>query len=711
MSLLQAVDQLSGRLSSYLEPSQIKKVVAAFNFADKAHLGQTRRSGGPYVSHPVAVANILADYHMDHYTLCAAMLHDVIEDCNVSKEQISRKFGMTVACLVDGVSKLNQMEFSSQSREEQQAANFQKMALAMSRDLRVILIKLADRIHNMRTLGVMPKEKRQRISRETLEIYAPIAQRLGINAMRIELEDLGFSNLYPLRSHKLRESLESIRGNRNDLVVEIQDIIERRISKELVEVIVIGREKHLYSIYRKIRNRKVSFKDMKDVFAFRIIVKTVDECYRVLGIVHSIFKPLLGAFKDYIAVPKVNGYQSLHTIVMGTHSDKVVPVEIQIRTFEMDAIADHGIAAHSEYKKGKSSFASIPVRASQWITDLLEMQQNSSNAIEFVEHVKNDLFPSDVYVFTPTGDIVALPQRATALDFAYSIHTDVGNSCVGCRLNERLAPLSEPLENGQVVEIITDKRGKPSLAWLDYAVSSKARSTILNYLKHQHSKDAIKLGQQMLNQLLVEDNTAIDQLSPNQINHILTETRHKNLDVLLQQIGLGKTPAFAIASLILGKQAMAELTQKKHIPLVIDDTNWQLLNYAICCNPIPGDPIYSHFTSGRGMVIHRHKCKNIRQDIDNPEVCLPVSWAAGINSEFKTEITVEVEAFRGVMGLLANKTAENNAGVENINLIERGNDIALIKLSLLVQNRVHLARVMKKIRVFKFVHNVKRRRD
>lgn len=711
MSFSQAISHLKSRLSSYLEPKQIDKVVEAFDYAEKAHSGQMRRNGEPYITHPLAVANILADFHMDHYSICAAMLHDVIEDCGVTKEQINKKFGNIVAQLVDGVSKLNQMEFSGQSREEQQAANFQKMAMAMSRDLRVILVKLADRLHNMRTLGAMPQEKRQRISRETLEIYAPIAQRLGINAMRIELEDLGFKNLYPLRSIKLRDSLDSIRGNRRDLVIELQDILERRIEQENIEAKVLGREKHLYSIYRKIRNRKISFKDMKDIFAFRIVVETVDECYRVLGIIHSIFKPIIGTFKDYIAVPKVNGYQSLHTIVLGSQSESVVPIEVQIRTEEMDKIADHGIAAHSEYKKGNSSFASIPVRASEWITDVLEMQQNSSNAMEFIEHVKKDLFPSDVYVFTPTGEIIALPRRATALDFAYHVHTDVGNKCVGCRLNNRLATLSEPLENGQVVEIITDKRGKPNIAWLDYVVSAKARSAILNYLKHQRGEDAQKLGEQMLNQLLVEGDTSISQLSNQKIKKLLIETNHANIEELYEQIGLGKAPAFAIASLILSDDVIKSLSKKKHIPLVIDNSNYQSLSYAVCCNPIPGDTIYSHFTSVRGIVIHRYQCKNIRHDVSNPEVCMPVCWAQTIDTEFYVEINVEVEMFRGVIGSLANKTAENNAGVNNISLVERGENIGLVKLQLLVKDRVHLANVMRKIRLLSFVHSVKRRRN
>ena len=708
MPLSNAIDNLRGRLTSYLEPEKINKVIEAFHFAENAHHGQTRLNGDPYVTHPLAVANILVDFHMDHYTLISAMLHDVIEDCGVSKQQISRKFGATVADLVDGVSKLNKMEFNGTSSEEHQAENFQKMTMAMSKDLRVILVKLADRLHNMRTLGIMPLEKKRRIARETLEIYTPIAQRLGINNLRIEFEELGFKNLYPLRYQRLEAALKSARGNRRDLVSEIQDILETRLQTENIDAAVYGREKHMYSIYRKMKYRKVSFKEMMDVFAFRVVVENADECYRTLGIIHSIYKPIMASFKDYIALPKVNGYQSLHTIVMGSHSDKVVPVEIQIRTREMDIIADRGIAAHWHYKKGHNQPVSIPVRASEWVTDLLEMQRHSGNAMEFIEHVKSDLFPNEVYVFTPTGEIIELPTRATPIDFAYSVHTDIGNSCVGCRLNGRLASLSEPLESGQVVEISTDKRGKPNPAWLNFVVTAKARSAIRHFLKHRRSEDSIKLGRQLLDRILIDAGTSLNKVDSKATKRLLKEVNHSSLDEVLELIGLGNTPAFVVANILLGDDKLSKLSLSTYMPLAIGSETNQAISYASCCRPIPGDPIFSHFTAGRGMVIHRHNCKNISHDRNKPEVCMPVSWAQEPKGEFHVQILVEVQMSRGVIGSLANRTAESDAGVDNISLIERGDNIGVVRLLLLVKSRVHLANVMRRIRILTFVNAVKR---
>jgi len=494
------IDSLEDRLRGYLAPEQTAMVRRAYYYAEQAHYGQLRRSGDPYVTHPLAVASILAEMHMDHQSLVAAMLHDVIEDTGVNKMAIGQQFGTPVAELVDGVSKLTQMEFGS--LEEKQAENFQKMALAMARDIRVILVKLADRLHNMRTLGVLPTAKARRIARETLEIYAPIALRLGMNTVRMEFEDLGFAALYPMRARRIRAAVLSARGNRRELVDKIRNQIEGCLSREGHEVEVIGREKHLYSIYNKMRTKRKSFAEIMDIYAFRIIVDSVDTCYRVLGCVHNLYKPVPGEFKDYIAIPKANGYQSLHTITMGMHG---VPIEIQIRTREMEDMANNGIAAHWLYKSDEAAAANgSHARARQWVQGLLEMQQRAGNSLEFIENVKIDLFPDEIYVFTPRGHIMELPSGATAVDFAYAVHTDVGDHCVACRINRRLAPLSEPLESGQTVEIITAAGARPNPSWLNYAVTAKARSNIRHFLKKQTRDDSIDLGQRLLDKALAE---------------------------------------------------------------------------------------------------------------------------------------------------------------------------------------------------------------
>ena len=454
---------LTDKLSSYLDPKEVKQVERAYSFSEQCHSGQMRQSGDPYITHPLAVANILADMHMDHESLIAALLHDVIEDTGVTKAQISRRFGRTVADLVDGVSKLTEIEF--ESKAEQQAESFQKMTLAMSRDIRVVLVKLADRLHNMRTLGVLAPEKRRRIARETLDIYAPIAQRLGINDIRLEFEDLGFAAMYPLRHRRLREAMTAARKHRKEIVAEIHQFIELRLESESFSATVKGREKHLWSIYRKMREKKKSFRDIMDVFAFRLVVDDVDQCYRTLGIMHNIFKPVPGEFKDYIAIPKANGYQSLHTVLVGMHG---VVIEVQIRTKEMDKMAHYGIAAHWEYKSGKQSIDGQQRRATRWVQGLLEMQKEAGDSLEFLEHVKADLFPDEIYVFTPKGTIVELPSGATPIDFAYSVHTGLGDRCIACRVDGQLTPLSEHLKSGQKIEIISTAGAQPNPNWLNF---------------------------------------------------------------------------------------------------------------------------------------------------------------------------------------------------------------------------------------------------
>ena len=701
-----SIDELCLRLSSYLEKPQVEQVQTAYYFAEKAHEGQYRRSGEPYVTHPLAAANILADMHMDHLCLMGALLHDVIEDTPVEKADIVENFGKTVAELVDGVSKLNKMEARGDTVEERQAENFLKMTLAMSKDIRVILVKLADRLHNMRTLGVLSPEKRRRIARETLDIYAPIAQRLGINDMRIEFEDRGFQTLYPMRSRRLSAALSQARGRRKDLVHEIQEAIEVRLKKEDFEAVVDGREKHQYSIYRKIRDKKISFKDMMDVFAFRIVVESVDQCYRALGIIHNLFKPITGSFKDYIAIPKANGYQSLHTVLVGMHG---VPVEVQIRTQAMDDMANFGIAAHWFYKdQGGKPANGISSRASEWVKRLLEIQQQAGNPLEFIEHVKTDLFPDEVYVFTPNGKIIELPAGATVVDYAYSLHTDIGNSCVGSKINNQLAPLSQKLQSGQVVEVLRAPKAQPHPGWLAFVVTAKARSAIRHSLKSRRHEESISLGKRLLNRTLAGLGITVDDIVADRIDAAVKEGNHENFDEVLQQIGLGDRVPYAVAKLLVSKNQEEKLSKGSSSPIVIDATDGQVVNYGRCCHPIPGDPIMGHFSSGRGLVVHREECPNITDIRNNPEVCMPISWAAEISGEFQVELWVEVEMFRGVVAQLAARVSEDNAGIDNISIEERGAAISVLKLMLRVSDRVHLANIMRHIRQEPYVKKLRR---
>ncbi|MCL5801264.1 MAG: RelA/SpoT family protein, partial [Gammaproteobacteria bacterium] len=524
------IKDLTDLLETYLEPAQIAEIQRAYQFGARAHEGQQRLSGEPYIYHPLAVARILAEMHMDHQSILAALLHDVIEDTPTAKEQLAKEFGAEVAELVDGVSKLTHIHFETHA--EAQAENFRKMLLAMVRDIRVILVKLADRLHNMRTLGAMPLDKRRRIARETLEIYAPIASRLGMNALRLELEDLGFAALYPMRYRILIEAVKKARGNRKEVVRKIENAIKRRLREEKLEGEVLGREKHLYSIYRKMLDKKLSFAEVTDVYGFRIIVDSVDTCYRVLGAVHNLYKPVPGKFKDYIAIPKANGYQSLHTALFGPYG---VPIEVQIRTRDMDRISEAGIAAHWLYKAGEAS-SSAQQRAHEWLRGLLEMQMNAGNSLEFLENVKIDLFPDEVYVFTPKGEIMQLPRGATVVDFAYAVHTDVGNTCVAAKIDRRLAPLSTTLANGQSVEVITSKHARPNPAWLNFVATAKARATIRHFLKNLKRDESIELGRRLLNMELDIYELSLDKLTPVRIKEVLKQYKLKTLDDLLEEI-------------------------------------------------------------------------------------------------------------------------------------------------------------------------------
>ncbi|MDB4453608.1 RelA/SpoT family protein [Pseudomonadales bacterium] len=704
------INDLTQKLDAYLDDDQIDLVRRAYLCAEKAHSGQTRRSGEPYVTHPLAVAHILADMHMDHQSLAAAMLHDVIEDTEVDKIEIVEQFGSTVAELVDGVSKLTQFEFQTQA--EKQAENFQKMAMAMARDLRVILVKLADRLHNMRTLDVLGAEKRRRIAVETLEIYAPIANRLGMNEVRIEFEDLGFGTLYPMRAKRIQAAIEATRGHRKELVTNIETQVGEQLLKDGITAKVIGREKHLYSIYQKMRSKSRSFTEIMDVFAFRIIVESPDDCYRTLGSIHSLYKPRPGHFKDYIAIPKANGYQSLHTVLFGMHG---VPIEIQIRTKDMEQLANNGIAAHWLYKaNNQDASVGSHARARQWVQGLLELQQNAGNSLEFIENVKIDLFPEEVYVFTPKGKIMELPLGSTAIDFAYAVHTDIGNSCVGCRINRRLAALSQPLQSGQTIEIITAPGANPNPSWLDIIATSRARSQIRHYLKHLKSGESVELGQRLLNKSLVTFSSSLEEITSEQQAVLVKKSGATNFEEILEEVGLGNRVAYLTARQLLdiheddaGNNMVIGNREK---PLVIAGTEGMMINFAKCCNPIPGDDIGGHITAGRGVVVHLADCRNYHeiQEKDKEGRSVTLRWHDNAEGEYRVELKVEVEQQRGIIASLANKVNSLDGSIESIKVEERDSKSSIIHIFLAVSNRIHLARIIRRIRVLKSVVKVVR---
>ena len=667
-------------------------------------MGQFRRSGEPYVTHPLAVANILASVHMDYESLIAAMLHDVIEDTGIAKRAIADQFGDTVADLVDGVSKLAKIEYETQA--EKQAKNFQKMALAMAQDLRVIVIKLSDRLHNMRTLGVMPPEKKRRIAKETLEIYAPIAHRLGMNDWRIEFEDRGFASMYPLRSVRLQASLNKVRGNRKTLVEKIQQSLETRLQRDKIVGLVIGREKHLFSIYSKMRNKHKSFKEIMDVYAFRVIVEDIDTCYRVLGSVHNLYKPKPGEFKDYIAIPKENGYQSLHTVIIGKHG---VPIEVQIRTKEMDELAGNGVAAHWLYKSDEKSIGhGSHDRANRWIKRLLEIQQHTNSSVEFVESVKRDLFRDEVYVFTPKGEIIELPTGSTPVDFAYAVHTQVGNRCVACRINDRPASLFQTLESGQKVKIICSETSQPNPNWLNFVVTAKARSAIRHYLKHQRHMESVDLGKRMLERSLLHLDISLDSLSEEHLQSLRKLTQSNSMDELYEEIGLGKRAALNVAKIL---KPDADVHGLANAPITINSSDSLLISFARCCRPIPGDPIVGHLSTEKGIVVHRDTCKNIIDLRSKKENIADTSWSVRVSGEFLSEIRVDVLSERGIIASLATRISNTGTSIEGIQVDERDAEHSIITLIVAVKNRVHLANVMRTVRTMRSVERVIRAKN
>ncbi|WP_264769733.1 bifunctional GTP diphosphokinase/guanosine-3',5'-bis pyrophosphate 3'-pyrophosphohydrolase [Coxiella burnetii] len=695
----------------YLNGEQVESIRQAYLMAFSSHRAQKRRTGEPYINHPVAVAGILADLKMDYQTIMAALLHDVIEDTPVEKKAIAEKFGEEVAELVDGVSKLTQIEFVS--RAEAQAESFRKMVLAMARDIRVIIVKLADRLHNMRTLGSLHSQKRRRIARETLDIFAPIGKRLGMRELSVELEELGFAALYPLRHRALKDAVRRTRGNRKKILALIEKTLHVGLNQSrLSSYTISGREKHLYSIYRKMRNKHIPFNEIMDVYAFRVIVEDVDSCYRALGIIHGLFKPVPERFKDYIAIPKANGYRSLHTTLFGPYG---LPVEVQIRTTEMDRMATKGIAAHWLYKTTDAPMTESQVRAKAWVKNLLELQEDAANPLEFIENVKMDLFPDEVYVFTPRGEIMELPAGATAIDFAYAVHTDVGNNCVAVKIDRHLAPLSTPLVNGQTVEVITSSSGRPNPAWLDFVVTSKARGSIRHFLKSQRRTESIALGKQLLKKALGNYSLSLKKLSQPVINYTLKEMQLKSLDDLLEEIGLGNRMAALVAQRIaaVAEEAEAETDMKpaEKAPLIIKGTEGLVVNFATCCYPVPGDPIVGIIDVGKGIIVHVERCPSIAKLRRHPDRFMPLRWSEQVRAEFPALVRVQVVNERGTLAMLTLAIAEADANIEDIKVEEREGLHYIVTFRITVRDRKHLAKVLRRLRQVKQLVRIIRRFD
>ncbi len=690
------ISDLCGLADTYLESDQVKDIYRAYLFGAEAHEGQHRASGEPYIHHPIEVARILAEMRLDYETIVAAILHDVIEDTETAKGQIAEEFGEEVANLVDGVSKLTKISFKSKA--EFQAENFRKMLLAMARDIRVILVKLADRLHNMRTLAALAPEKRRQIARETLEIYAPIANRLGLNSIRQELEDLGFQALYPTRYRVLTAELRKARGHRKQVVRKIETAIKRRLRQEGLSGKVVGREKHLYSLYKKMRYKGFSFKEVLDVYAFRITVGSADDCYRVLGVMHNLYKPVPGKFKDYIALPKANGYQSLHTVLFGPYS---APLEVQIRTDDMHGVAEAGIAAHWGYKSGKTGSSAAQERARQWIKELLEMQTEAGDSIEFIEHVKVDLFPKDVFVFTPAGDIMELPRGATAVDLAYAVHTDVGNTCIAVKIDGRYAPLRSQLVTGQNVEAVTASWGRPNANWLTFVVTGKARAAIRNYLKNLRSEEAVELGRRLLNQALAAESLSLDDIEKERIGALLEELNFKTLDGLLEDVGLGQRPAALVTRRLTPvaeeSKSGSEAAHNNH-PVYIKGSEGMVVSLAKCCHPIPGDPVLGFVSAGRGVVIHTAACRNIAEYTDKPDKWVDVEWEPTIDGEFPVEVRADTANQKGVLATVAAAIADMGANIENVSMENSEGSNATLNIVIGVTDRVHLAHIIRRIR-------------
>jgi len=704
------IRRLTLMLEDYLDPVQVEEVRRAYRVAESAHEGQKRVSGEPYICHPISVSIILAGMRMDAKGVMAGLLHDVIEDTDVSREQLAREFGEEVAQLVDGVSKLTQLD--SKSRAEAQAQNVRKMVMAMVKDLRVIMVKLADRLHNMRTLGVMAPHRRRRIARETLDIYAPIANRLGMNELRLELEDLGFAAYHPMRHRVLKREVKKSRGNRKEAVANIENAITLRLKESgVAEFQVIGREKHLFSLYEKMRGKHLPFAEVFDVFAFRIITTSVDECYRALGVAHNLFKPFPGRFKDYIAVPKANGYQSLHTTLVGPYGQ---PLEIQIRTRAMHHMAECGIAAHWLYKTESEQASNFKNRAHEWLRDLLEIQQHAGDSLEFLENLKVDLFQHEVYVLTPKGKIIKLPRGATIVDFAYAVHTDVGNACISARVDRVLSPLQTALVNGQTVEIITAPWARPNPLWLNFVVTAKARSAIRGYLRNFKKQEAISLGRKLLEKELGARGMRLEDISEARCHELLRALECPSREALLEDIGLGNRLPFLVVRLLMQEDLKPQTPRLEggekvpRNPLIIKGAQGMVVSLAKCCKPIPGDPIAGFFNPGKGIVIHTGDCKNIIELRKKQFTGLDVEWDKQVSGDFSVEIRLELFNKLGTLAKVASTISKMNANIENVQITNQDTELSTDHITLSVKDRNHLANVMRELRKLSVVLKIAR---
>ncbi|WP_297504108.1 bifunctional (p)ppGpp synthetase/guanosine-3',5'-bis(diphosphate) 3'-pyrophosphohydrolase [Ferrovum sp.] len=679
--------------TTYLRPSDLELLEQAFHLAAHAHKGQFRKSGEPYLIHPLSVAIILAEWHLDPQALCAALLHDTIEDTGTTTQEIMEQFGHSVSELVEGVSKLDRLEF--QTEQQAQAENFRKMLLAMARDVRVILIKLADRLHNMRTLGAMKSDKQRRIARETLDIYGPIANRLGLHKLYQELEDLGFRYLYPHRYTVLSKALKAARGNRREVVGKILTALEQRLASFGLDVSIKGREKHLSSIYQKMQEKSLSFSQVQDIYGFRVIVPDLPSCYLALGALHTLYKPIPGKFKDYIAIPKSNGYQSLHTTLFGPFG---TPVEIQIRTQDMHKIAESGVASHWLYKSSSTPLSDVQKKTHQWLQSLLEYQSESGDAVEFLEHIKVDLFPDAVYVFTPKGTIKSLIRGATAVDFAYDVHTDIGHHCVAAKINDQLAPLRTVLNNGDRVEIITEAEATPNPAWLNYVVTAKARAKIRHYLRTLRHEEAEVLGKRLLHQALRALNADPDTLTTDQWEQLLKGDRCKTREEVLAEIGLGKRLNIVVARSLLPKNGDTVPTPETRTSITIRGTEGMAVQFAPCCRPIPGDPIIGLIKKGQGLLVHTQDCQNIRQSRTDPDKWVDVAWENNSGQLFEVAIKVLVLNRRGVLATVASAIAEAHSNIDSVTIAKADGTYSEINFTVQVQDRAHLAILMQNLR-------------
>ena len=684
-------ERLLEEVSTYLKEQDIEYVRDAIEYSRFAHEGQMRHSGDPYVTHPIAVARILTPLHLDVQAIIAALLHDVIEDTPITAAQVAERYGTPVAELVEGLSKLDKIQF--ETREDAQAENFRKMLLAMARDVRVILIKLADRLHNMRTLGSMAPEKCARIAKETMDIYAPIANRLGLNDFHHELQDLSFKYLHPNRYSVLNKALKVARGNRREVVNKILDAVQRRLAEQHILADVTGREKDIYSIYKKMQSKSLAFAEVLDIYGFRVLVEDIDSCYITLGALHGLYKPIPGKFKDYIAIPKVNGYQSLHTTLFGPFG---TPIEIQIRTHEMHKIADAGVASHWLYKSGHENINDLHQKTHQWLQDLLESLSQSSDSAEFLEHLKVDLFPDEVYVFTPKGKIMSLPRGSTAVDFAYNVHTDIGNRCVAVKVNFELVPLRSELKNGDRVEIITAAHAKPNPAWLGYVTTSKARSHIRHFLKVQQSGESSQLGERLLSQAFHSLGLRLQDIEESQWQKLLRDTGLKSKQDLLADIGLGRRLNMVVARQLAQVSDAQNGDTSAATIITIQGTEGMAIQFAKCCRPIPGDPIIGVIKSGQGLVVHTHDCTSLRRGRSG-EHWLDVAWDKNINRTFVVSIKLLVSNQRGVLAKVAAAISDAESNIENINFNNEGEYTALY-FTLEVSHRLHLAHVMRSLR-------------